>query len=730
MCHQEQKTGADLPAAGPGLRAEKGEPLPLGSSITPEGVNFSLFARYATAVTLVLFGPDNLERPYAEIKLDPRQNRTGDIWHCCIRGLREGALYLYQVDGPYDPRQGFRFNPHKSLIDPYAKALTPLDRWDLKACLGYDPDDPQKDLSFSAKDDLHTQPKCVVVSDGFDWQGDTPLNYPLRLSVLYETHVRGLTVSPGSGVQNPGTYRGVIDKRPFFRELGITSLEFLPIQEFNEHEIPRLNPRTGKQLMNYWGYSTAAFFAPKGSYARDSEPGGQVREFKEMVRELHKAGIEVILDIVFNHTAEGNEMGPTFSFRGLDNSIYYMLDENKRYYKNYSGCGNTVNCNHPVVRSFIVDCLRYWVMEMHIDGFRFDLGSILGRDQQGRLMENPPMLERIAEDPILRHTKIIAEAWDAGGAYQVGWFPGGRWAEWNDRYRDEIRRYWRGDPGEVRHLATRLSGSSDLYLRDGRKPFHSINFITSHDGFTLRDLVTYSYKHNEENGEENRDGSDNNNSANYGFEGPSENPAIEKTRLRQLKNFFATLLISQGTPMLLGGDEIGRTQKGNNNAYCQDNDISWYDWSLLEKNRELFRFVKGMIAFRLRHPAFLRPEFYSGRDGNYNAIPDIAWYDENGENPNWEESAKCLALRLDGSRAEILSDKDDNDFFIMFNSKTTPANFKVCDPPEGKNWHLAMDTNLPSPDDILDPGSEKPMFFPNSYSAAPQSMVILISKPV
>jgi glycogen operon protein len=522
----------------------------------------------------------------------------------------------------------------------------------------------------------------------------------------------------------------VIEKIPFFRELGITSLEFLPIQEFNEREIPRINPRTGKQLLNYWGYSTVAFFAPKGSYARDSEHGGQVREFKEMVRELHKAGIEVILDIVFNHTAEGNEMGPTFSFRGLDNSIYYMLDENKRYYKNYSGCGNTVNCNHPVVRSFIVDCLRYWVMEMHIDGFRFDLGSILGRDQQGRLMENPPMLERIAEDPILRHTKIIAEAWDAGGAYQVGWFPGGRWAEWNDRYRDEIRRYWRGDPGETRHLATRLSGSSDLYLRDGRKPFHSINFITSHDGFTLKDLVTYSCKHNEENGEENRDGSDNNNSANCGFEGPSENPLIEKTRIRQLKNFFATLLISQGTPMLLGGDEIGRTQKGNNNAYCQDNDISWYDWSLLEKNKELFRFVKEMIAFRLRHPAFLRPEFYSGRDGNYNAIPDIAWYGENGENPNWEESARCLALRIDGSRAEILSDKDDNDFFIMFNSGTTPVDFKVCDSPEGKTWHLAMDTNVPSPDDIPGPGNERPIFFPNSYSVAPQSMVILISKPV
>jgi glycogen operon protein len=726
MSHREEPSGTDL-SVRPEFQVEKGNPIPMGASVTPRGVNFSLFARYATAVTLALFEPEDMERPRIELKLNPRRNRTGDIWHCHITGIKEGALYLYRVDGPYNPENGLRFNPHKSLIDPYAKALTSLEHWELRACLGYDPNDPQKDLSFSKKDDFYTQPKCVVINDEFDWQGDAPLNYPLRLSVLYETHVRGLTVSPGSGARNPGTYLGVVEKIPFFKELGITSLEFLPIQEFNEKEIPRINPRTGKPLVNYWGYSTVAFFAPKGSYARDSSGGGQVREFKEMVRELHKAGIEVILDIVLNHTAEGNEMGPTFSFRGLDNAIYYMLDENRRYYKNYSGCGNTVNCNHPVVRGFIIDCLHYWVVEMHVDGFRFDLGSILGRDQRGRLMENPPMLERIAEDPILRHTKIIAEAWDAGGAYQVGWFPGGRWAEWNDRYRDEIRRYWRGDSGETRNLATRLSGSADLYLRDGRKPFHSINFITSHDGFTLRDLVSYNRKHNEENGEENRDGSGNNYSANYGFEGPSENPAIEKTRQRQLKNFFATLLISQGTPMLLGGDEIGRTQKGNNNAYCQDNDISWYNWSLLETNRELFRFVKEMIAFRLRHPAFLRPEFYTGRDGNYNAIPDIVWFDEKGKNPNWTGNAKCLAMRLDGSKAEILSDKDDNDFFIMFNSGTAPVNFELCDPPEGEAWMLAVDTNLPSPDDIQTPGNEKPLVLPNSYLAAPQSMVILIS---
>ncbi|MDR1949357.1 MAG: glycogen debranching protein GlgX [Spirochaetaceae bacterium] len=725
---------------------DNGKPLPMGASITETGVNFSLFSRDATAVTLILFespGPESLRQ---EIRLDKHTNRTGDVWHCHVPGLKPGAFYLYRIDGPYIPEQGLRFNSHKSLLDPYAKALTDLSSWNLGTCMGYDPEDPSGDLSFSYKDDRYTQPKCVVVDDSeFDWQGDAPLNYPLRFSVLYETHVRGFTANPNSGVRYPGTYRGVIEKIPFLRELGITSLEFLPIQEFNEREVIRINPRTGEPLVNYWGYSTVAFFAPKGSYAADKNPGAQVGEFKEMVRELHKAGIEVILDIVFNHTAEGNEWGPTFSFRGLDNRIYYILDENKRYYKNYSGCGNTVNCNHPVVRTFILDCLRYWVVEMHVDGFRFDLGSILGRDQSGRLMENPPMLERIAEDPVLANTKIIAEAWDAGGAYQVGWFPGGRWAEWNDRFRDDVRKFWRGDPLEARHLATRLAGSSDLYLRDGRKPFHSINFITSHDGFTLRDLVTYANKHNEENGEENRDGGNANNSANYGFEGPTKNAAIEELRERQLKNFFATLMVSLGTPMILGGDEFARTQRGNNNAYCQDNEISWYDWSLREKNRGLFRFVREIIAFRLRHHGFMRPEFYTGRDGSYNAIPDIIWFDEKGDPPVWEKVNVCLALRIDGSKADILADRDDNDFFIMFNAGDKQAIFTICEAPEGKMWLRAVDTGLPSPDDILDPGNERPLpavnssvkgalgsrkIIPDKYPVKNKSLVILISKEI
>ena len=705
---------------------ENGKALPLGATLSEKGVNFAIFSRNAVSLTLILFESDDPKSAFKEIKLDKRTNQTGDIWHCFIPGLKAHTCYLFRADGPYIPEKGFRFNFNKTLLDPYAKALTDLSSWELKSNAGYDPHANSKDLSYSYANDMFSTPRCIVIDDDFDLQGDLPINYPLRFSVLYETHVKGLTKHPSSDVSSPGTYRGVIEKIPFFKDLGVTSLEFLPIQEFNENELLQTNPVTGKRLVNYWGYSTVAFFSPKGSYAHDQSPGGQVREFKEMVRELHKAGLEVILDIVFNHTAEGNELGPTFSFRGLDNSIYYMLDENRRYYKNYSGCGNTVNCNHPVVRTFIMDCLRYWVMEMHVDGFRFDLGSILGRDESGRLMENPPVLQRIAEDPVLSHTKIIAEAWDAGGAYQVGWFPGGRWAEWNDRFRDDLRRFWRGDQKQTRHLATRLSGSSDLYLRDGRKPFHSVNFITSHDGFTLRDMVTYENKHNDENGENNRDGSNNNYSANYGAEGP--NKKADVIRFRQMKNFITSMMVSLGTPMLLGGDEMGRTQGGNNNAYCQDNEISWYDWSLLKKHAGFYRFVKEIIAFRRRHPGFMRPEFYTGRDGNYNAIPDISWFDETGNTTDWDKVGPCLALRMDGSRADILADKDDNDFFIMFNGGGKTVNFKICKPLPGKKWVRAVDTGLNSPDDILMPGYELALEDISVYRIKEHSMVILISR--
>ncbi|MCK5154050.1 MAG: glycogen debranching enzyme, partial [Spirochaetales bacterium] len=478
-----------------------GEPLPFGATVLNNGVNFAVFSRNATSVTLLLFNNAEDTTPFAELVLDPLQNKTGDVWHIRIQGIKEGVFYLYRVDGPYDPEKGHRFNRYKVLLDPFAKALTDSFVWNLNKSRGYDWNSPDKDLSFSEYDDTGSMPKSIVISDDFDWQGDRPLNFPLRHSIIYETHVSGLTKHKSSNVEQPGTYKGVVEMIPYFKELGITSLELLPIFEFDLNSVNKINPLTNEVLENYWGYDPISFFAPKGRYSSSGGNGNQVIEFKEMVRELHKAGIEVILDVVFNHTGEGSELGPTLSFRGWDNNLYYILSEDKRFYRNYSGCGNTLNCNHPIVRSIIRSCLHYWVIEMHVDGFRFDLGSILGRDQDGKLMENPPILEGIAEDPVLRNTKIIAEAWDAGGAYQVGSFPGGRWAEWNDKFRDDVRSFWRGDEGMVHVLATRLTGSSDLYMKDGRKPFHSINFITSHDGFTLYDLVSYNTKHNEANGE-------------------------------------------------------------------------------------------------------------------------------------------------------------------------------------------------------------------------------------
>jgi len=706
-----------------------GEPLPFGASINNTGVNFAVFSRHATSVTLLLFDDENKSIPSAELVLDPYLNKTGDVWHIRIEGISEGTMYLYRVDGPYKPEEGHRFNRYKVLLDPFAKALTSIATWDLSKARGYDWDSPDKDLSFSEYDDIMHMPKSIVVSDDFDWQGDRPLNFPLRHSIIYEMHVAGLTRHESSGVKHPGTYLAVIEMIPYFKELGITSLELLPIMEFDMFSVNRVNPITGEQLENYWGYDPISFFAPKGRYSSSGNNGEQVKEFKEMVRELHKAGIEVILDVVFNHTGEGSELGQTISFRGWDNQIYYILSEDKRYFMNYSGCGNTLNCNHPIVRSLIRSCLHYWVIEMHVDGFRFDLGSILGRDQDGKLMENPPILEGIAEDPVLRNTKIIAEAWDAGGAYQVGSFPGGRWAEWNDKFRDDARSFWRGDRGMAHVLATRLTGSSDLYLRDGRKPFHSINFITSHDGFTLYDLVSYNKKHNEANGENNHDGGDNNISDNHGEEGVSHNEEILSLRKRQVKNFHATLMLSLGTPMLLGGDEFLRSQDGNNNAYCQNNEISWFNWNLKEKNTENFTFLKKLIKFRQRHPAFHRPEFYLGKDTNFNAIPDITWYDRFGKIPDWNNMGHCLAYRLDGTEAEKKLDKDDNDFYLMFNGSEKDHSFTICSPPEGTHWFMAINTALPEGEDIPLYGHEKLIDEQTSYTVKDRSVVVLISRP-
>ncbi|WP_081941883.1 glycogen debranching protein GlgX [Spirochaeta lutea] len=715
--------------AGNTITVRPGKALPFGATLTPHGVQFSLFSRHATMVSLCLFSDSQDDTPTIEIDLIPEINRTGDCWHVLVEGIAPGQLYLYRVDGPYEPSEGHRFNANKLLIDPYAKALTGDFQWNLGEALGYDPESPEQDLSFSTTFDAAVMPKCIVIDDDrFDWQGDRPLNYPLYNTVIYEAHVKGLSKHPSSGVEHPGTFRGVIEMIPYLTSLGITSLELLPIQEFDEYEYNhRSNPETGQPLTNYWGYSSLAFFAPKARYCADGYRGEQVDEFKEMVRELHKAGIEVILDIVFNHTGEGDQMGHTLSFRGIDNSIYYILDENKRYYKNFSGCGNTLNCNHPVVRGLIIDSLRYWVQEMHVDGFRFDLGSILGRDQFGNLMENPPVINRIAEDPVLRGTKIIAEAWDAGGAYQVGSFPGGRWAEWNDRYRDTLRSYWRNDRGVLSDFATRFSGSSDLYKWNGRKPYHSINYVTAHDGFTLNDIVTYNEKHNFANGEENRDGHNHNITYNYGFEGETSDWNINENRNRQVKNFLASLLLSTGTPMMLAGDEFRRTQKGNNNAYCHDTPLSWMDYGDIEKHRDIFRFLVLVIQLRKEHPALQRQEFYLGKDLSDNQVLDIGWYNEYGSAVDWNRAENLLALRIDGSKKEIHADQDDWDFYIMMNPGLYDQYFSIPKPPAQQHWARIIDTAQPSPGDFLEPRDEKPLKG-RVYLVESRSMVVLISR--
>jgi glycogen operon protein len=545
------------------------------------------------------------------------------------------------------------------------------------------------------------RPKCVVIADDFDWQETEQPKTPLADTIIYEVHLRGMTAHSSARVQHPGTYLGLVEMIPYFKDLGVTAIELLPIQEFDELENSRRHPKTGEPLTNYWGYSTVSFFAPNGSYAAGTGIGAQVSEFKTMVREFHKHGLEIILDVVFNHTAEGNHLGPTINFKGVDNSIYYFLANEKQFYQDFSGCGNSVKSNHPVVREMIHECLRYWVEHMQVDGFRFDLASVLSRDRYGRLVSDPPLLESIAEDPKLRDTKIIAEAWDAAGAYQVGCFPGGRWAEWNGRFRDDVRQFWRGDQGKTGIFATRLTGSSDLYQHSDRRPYHSINFVTSHDGFTLNDLVSYNWKHNEENGEENRDGENNNYCYNHGAEGPTENPRIDRVRLRQMKNYLATLLLAQGVPMLLGGDEFRRTQRGNNNAYCQDNDISWFDWSLFKEHEELFRFCKELITVRKQHPIFRRSEFFQGRRSAGSPLADVNWFELDGTPKDWNHDDQTLMCLIAGRPHIRTLDIWDDDMLLLFNPGSRIVNFQLPAAGEpGRAWHLLLDTGHPSPLDI------------------------------
>ncbi|MBN1496890.1 MAG: glycogen debranching protein GlgX [Spirochaetes bacterium] len=706
------------------LKTLPGSPLPLGAHFTKNGVQFSIFSRHGTSVTLLLFESDDPDARYIEVPLDPDIHRTGDIWHILVEGIAEGQLYGYVIDGPYEPAGGHRYNRNKLLLDPYARAVTGNRRWDLTMAQGYDAESPDLDLSFSGKSSIPYMPRCVVIDRPGILHG-IPLRIPERDCIIYELHVRGFTIHPSSGVAHGGTYRGLVEKIPYLKELGVNAVELMPVQEFDEDENTNVNPLTGERLKNYWGYSTIAFFAPKSTYSASGRMGEQVREFREMIKAFHDAGIEVILDVVFNHTAEGDETGPTLSFRGIDNSIYYILKEDRRYYTNFSGCGNTFNCNHPVVHEFILDALRYWVIDMNVDGFRFDLASILGRDQEGAIMKNPPLLETISEDPILRNCKIIAEAWDAAGAYQVGEFPG-RWAEWNGKYRDDVRRFWCGEENSVGYFATRVTGSSDLYGDAPNGPLQSINFITCHDGFTLNDLVSYCEKQNIENGENNEDGDETVNACCLGAEGPDRSKAVTGLRVKQIKNFIATLFLSQGIPMLLAGDEFRRTQRGNNNAYCQDNEISWVDWSLMEENRELLRFTREMIRFRKSHPIIMKGIFFTGTAYAGKAEPDISWHGDRIGKPDWTPSSRSIAMLINGEYADLTNGTADSDLYMIFNAEEADRVFEIPEAPSGKRWRIALDTAKASPDDIFGPG-EGPILEKDRYPVSGRSTVVLVS---
>jgi len=670
-----------------------GAPLPLGARRRGSGVNFALLSRHATGVRLDLFARHEDTAPARTIILDPLRNKTGDIWHVWLEGIEAGQLYGYRVAGPAAPDRGHRFNPNKLLVDPYATAIALADGRDFGDARG----------GHSADvDDAATAPKSIVTHEHFDWRGDQPIRRPWSETVLYELHVRGFTIHPTSGVRFPGTYRGLVEKIPYLKDLGVTAVELMPILEFNEHECARVDPVSGRRLKNYWGYDPIGFFAPKSSYASVAAEGAALLELKETVRAFHEARLEVILDLVLNHTVEGDESGPTVGFRGIDNALYYWLADDPSRYRDFTGTGHTIRASHPVVRDLILDALRYWVVEAHVDGFRFDLASVLGRDEHGRVVGDAPLLERIAEDPILRDTKLVAEAWDVAGAYQVGSFSQRRWAEWNGTYRDDVRRFWRGDRGMLGRFASRLAGSADLYERSGKGPESSINFVTCHDGFTLADLVSYARKHNERNGEGERDGADENFSASYGVEGPSGDPATESLRTRQIKNFLLTLAVSRGVPMLLGGDELRRTQRGNNNAYCHDDETSWVDWRMLEQHGEIHRFARGVLALRARRGVFRREEFFRAED--------VAWLAPGGGLPCWEDpEARCLGLLL---RPDVC---------LLFNADETARAFAL---PRGP-WRVVVDTAAPPPRDVCEDAGAP--LAGASYLLEARSSVVLVA---
>jgi glycogen operon protein len=656
---------------------------------------------------LVLFKKREPE-PFATIPF-PDEFRIGNVFTMVVFDLDfENIEYGFRMDGPFDPEQGHWFDRTRVLMDPYATAIGGRDVW------GEEPD----------WDDIYPH-RARIFFDDFDWEGDHPLEIPLEDLIIYEMHVRGFTKHPSSGVKYPGTFAGIRGKIPYLKELGVNCVELLPIHEFNEFENSRKSPVTGERLVNYWGYSNVGFFAPKAGFAASGKFGMQVDETKAIIRELHKNGIEVILDVVFNHTAEGNEKGPYISYRGIDNQTYYMLTP-EGYYYNFSGCGNTLNCNNPIVRNMILDCLRHWAADYHIDGFRFDLAAILGRDQDGAPMNNPPLLETLAFDPILGKCKLIAEAWDAGGLYQVGSFPSwGRWAEWNGKYRDDMRRFLKGDPGMVGAAMQRLQGSPDLYQWRGTNA--SINFITAHDGFTLMDMVSYNEKHNEANGEGNADGENDNDSWNCGLEGTTDDIEVNRLRVKQIKNIAAMQLISHGTPMILSGDEMGRTQQGNNNAYCQDNELSWIDWGLLDTNAEIVNFYKKMIDFRKAHPVLRSRTHFQNKDYVDSGYPDISWHGTKAWQTDFSDERPILAFLLCGLHARGGTEKD-NYLYVAINMHWETHIFELPTPPEGMSWYIFANTDMQPPKDISEVGDEVIAENQSEFVVAPRSVVILVGK--
>jgi isoamylase len=685
------------PTLSAGVRS--GASAPLGATVRPGGVNFSVFSKRASLVELLLFNDENATRPARVIPLKAEEHRTYHYWHVFVPDIQPGQVYAYRAHGPFAPNCGCRFDAEKVLVDPYGLAVAvpeTYDRW----------------AAARPGDTVATAMKSVVADpDRYDWEGDLPLKRPFAETVIYELHVGGFTRHPSSGVApgKRGTYAGLIQKIPYLKDLGVTALEFLPVFQFDPQDAP-----PGRA--NYWGYQPLSFFAPHHAYSAQKKPLTVLDEFRDMIKALHRAGLEVILDVVFNHTTEGGVTGPTMCYRGLANDFYYMIEKEKSRYADYTGCGNTLNANQPIVRRLIQDSLRYWVTQMHVDGFRFDLASILSRDENGRPLANAPILWDIESDPLLAGTKLIAEAWDAAGLYQVGSFIGDAWQEWNGRFRDDVRRFLKGDNGSVPAVAARILGSPDIYGHEEREAEQSINFVTCHDGFTLNDLVSYNQKHNEANGENNRDGSDQNLSWNCGAEGPTDDSAIEAMRNRQVKNFLALELLAAGTPMLLMGDEVRRTQRGNNNAYCQDSDISWFDWSLLERHGDIHRFVKALNAFRQRR------DVVEGTALSLNQLliqARIEWHGVRLKHPDWSYHSHSLAFTLRSLRTRFL-------LHGMLNAYWEPLTFELPPVPAEcpQAWRRCIDTALKPPDDIC-PWETAELVGQATYMVQPRSVVLL-----